>query len=69
MKTITDTEIRQQGLGALVAALGEVNAERFIALLNREPFDYTEWQKKIFSELDIASISKIAMNLRNSKNT
>ena len=26
-------------------ALGDVNAERFIMLMNREPFDYTEWRK------------------------
>ena len=26
--------------------LGDVNAERFIALVNREPFDYTEWRKE-----------------------
>ena len=28
-----------------VRALGDVNAERFIMLMNREPFDYTEWRK------------------------
>jgi len=48
MATITDTEVKQQGLGALIDALGEVNAERFIVLLNREPFDYTTWQKNLF---------------------
>ena len=30
----------------LVQAFGDVNAERFIALINREPFDYTEWRKE-----------------------
>lgn len=42
MKPITDTEVKQKGLGALIDALGEVDAERFIMLLNREPFDYTQ---------------------------
>ena len=42
MTPITDTEIKQKGVGALIAALGEVDAERFITLLAREPFDYTK---------------------------
>ena len=28
-------------------ALGDVDAERFIALVMSEPFDYTKWQPKI----------------------
>ncbi len=39
----TDTEIRTTGFRALVAALGDVQAEKFIALIQREPFDYTQW--------------------------
>ena len=64
---MTDTEIKQQGLGALVAALGEVNAERFIALLNREPFNYTEWQKSLFTQLSVEDISKLATKHRNTQ--
>ncbi len=67
MTPITDSEIKQKGLSALVAALGEVNAERFIALINREPFDYTQWQKNIFPDLDVRQISQLAMDLRNKK--
>lgn len=66
MTPITDTEVKLKGVGALVAALGEVDAERFITLLNREPFDYTVWQTKIFQDLDVHAISKLAMGLRNS---
>ena len=43
--TITDNELRVSGFSVLAKAFGEVNAERFIALVNREPFDYTEWRK------------------------
>lgn len=67
MTPITDSEIRQKGISALLAALGEVDAERFIALLNREPFDYTQWQKKIFPDLNVQAISKLAMDLRDGK--
>ncbi len=68
MIQITDTEVKQKGVGALIAALGEVDAERFITLLNREPFDYTQWQKKIFPDLDVYAISRLAMNSRNGNN-
>jgi hypothetical protein len=43
MNTITDTEIKIKGMDALIAALGEVHAEKFVTLVNREPFDYTAW--------------------------
>jgi len=39
---ITDTEIKLKGLQVLTELLGEVEAERFIALIQREPFDYTK---------------------------
>jgi len=64
MTTITDAEIKQKGLHALIEALGEVDAERFITLLKREPFDYTIWQKEIFQGLDIYGLSNRAMKMR-----
>lgn len=45
MSNPTDTELKIQGVEALIDALGEVMAEKFITLISREPFDYTEWQK------------------------
>ena len=45
IKTITDNELRVDGFAVLAQKLGEVNAERFIALMSREPFDYTEWKR------------------------
>ena len=68
MTPITDTEVKQKGLGALIDALGEVDAERFITLLNREPFDYTQWQKNIFGNFDVHELSKRAMQARSDRN-
>ena len=34
-----------RGMRCLTSELGLVEAERFISLLLREPFDYTEWRK------------------------
>jgi hypothetical protein len=60
----TDSEIKTTGLRALVAALGDVQAERFIALIQREPFDYTEWQRALWPEKSIEDISRAAMEQR-----
>jgi hypothetical protein len=57
----TDNEIKLQGIEALISSLGEVQAERFISLILRAPFDYTEWQKKLWTDKSIEEISKIAM--------
>ena len=56
----TDTEIRQEGMKALIQFLGMVDAERFVATLSRERFDYTEWRKTHLPEMDVEALSKIA---------
>ena len=61
---ITDTEIKAAGFRALVAALGDVQAERFIALIQREPFDYTRWQRTLWPDVSIEEISQAAMKRR-----
>lgn len=61
MNAITDTEVKQKGLKALIDALGEVDAERFVTLMNREPFDYTTWQRHIFNEMSVQELSRKAM--------
>ncbi len=63
----TDTEIRIEGMGALLKALGEVDAERFVALIGREPFDYTEWRQRLWLDIDVESLSRAAMERRTSK--
>jgi hypothetical protein len=60
----TDTEIRAEGLRALTESLGQVEAERFVSLLLREPFDYTFWQKTLFNNQSIEDLSAATMKLR-----
>lgn len=67
MITITDTEIKLQGMEALIASLGEVQAERFISLIMREPFDYTEWHRKLWNGKSVEEISSMAMQRRKQK--
>jgi hypothetical protein len=61
---MTDTEIRSKGLDILAKHLGDVEAERFIALIQREPFDYTKWRQGLDEDLAIEEISRKAMTIR-----
>ena len=63
----TDTEVRLRGLRALVEALGTVEAERFITLILREPFDYTNWQRRLWADRSVEEISKAAMAERSAQ--
>jgi len=61
---MTDTEIKLKGFQILTESLGNVEAERFIALIQREPFDYTRWRDGLDEDLSIKEISNRAMKLR-----
>ena len=60
----TDTIIRNEGTQVLINALGLVEAERFITLIQKEPFDYTKWQDNLFEEMSIEEISRKAVDYR-----
>ncbi len=53
MNKITDMEIKLHGMEVLIAASGEVLAEKIISLIVREPFDYTVWQRKLWTDNEI----------------
>ena len=48
----------------LINALGEVHAEKFITLILREPFNYTEWQRDLWNDKSVEEISTMAMQRR-----
>jgi len=62
---ITDTEIKVKGVQILAQYLGDIEMERFIALIQREPFDYTQWRQDMDTDDSLEAISRKAMNLRN----
>ncbi len=64
---MTNTEIKVKGFQILTKSLGLVEAERFVALIQQEPFDYTSWRDGLFEDLIIEEISKKAMKLRKKK--
>ncbi|MFO7889288.1 MAG: hypothetical protein R6V04_03005 [bacterium] len=61
---LTETELKIKGIKALTRELGDVDAEKFISLLLKEPFDYTKWQKGLFQDMSVDEISKQAMQQR-----
>jgi len=58
---MTDTVLRNTGMKILKDALGKMEAERFITLINREPFDYTEWRQDLCRGMTVKEISRLAM--------
>lgn len=59
----TDSVVRSEGMNALVDKLGLVDAERFISLVLREPFDYTEWRRTGLQDegISLRELSRRAM--------
>ena len=60
---ITDTEVKIKGVQILTESLGNVDADRFIALIQREPFDYTKWQRTLWDGQSVEEISRNAMKI------
>ena len=57
----TEIALRNKGMKVLIDNLGQVEAERFISLIIREPFDYTEWQRDLFNNMSVQELSILAM--------
>jgi hypothetical protein len=56
-----DAILLDDGMKALIEKLGLVNAERFVALTNRNRFDYTEWRQGLFEGRSLEELSREAM--------
>lgn len=56
-----DTLVRTEGMKILLDGLGKVDAERFISLIIKEPFDYTKWQNNLFPNMSVRELSNAAM--------
>jgi len=56
----TETEIRMEGMRALIGALSLVEAERFLVALSRDKFDYTEWRRHGLIEMNVEQFALAA---------
>jgi len=65
----TDNALRVNAMNLLVKGLGDVGAERFIYLIKRESFNYTEWQRDLWQDKTIDEVFALAAERENSKKT
>jgi hypothetical protein len=52
----SDTLIKSDGMRILAEKLGIIEAERFITLVLREPFDYTDWQRNLYGNMSVKEL-------------
>jgi len=67
---LADTVLRDSGMKVLKENLGLMEAERFITLILREPFDYTKWRQSFvekFENMSVEEVSNLAMQNYNRK--
>ncbi len=62
----TDTDLKKEAFDLLSSKLGLVEAERFISLIHREDFDYTEWRKNLLPDISVRELSSKAMKYQQS---
>ena len=62
----SNTVLRDDGMRILAEQLGIVEAERFIALMRRESFDYTQWRQGLYKDVPLKAFLQDAQNFRDS---
>lgn len=65
----TDTEITFDGMQILIDKLGMVEAEKFIAIIHTEAFDYTQWRERLWTDKSVQELSHEAMLYRKNHRT
>lgn len=67
----SDNQVKHEGFQLLFKHMDIVDAERFIALINRDRFDYTKWRKNLFENMTVDEIiengRKFAVDFRKIK--
>ena len=60
-ETVSDNELAMTGMNVLRERFGPVDAERFVYLLVKDRFDYTEWQRNLFNGETVRSLGEKMM--------
>lgn len=55
-------DIMDKGFACLVEKLGVIDAERFIAMIKRDNFDYTVWRREYFGNMNLDEINSEAVS-------
>lgn len=61
---MTEAVLRKEGFAALSQKLGILEAEHFIAIIKREPFDYTKWRENLFVDISAEDFLQSAADFR-----
>jgi len=64
-----DSIILDEGMNALRVHLGYIETEKFISLILKDSFDYTEWQRDLWNDKSVYDIHKAAEQLYLSQNS
>ena len=52
----TDTVLRHEVMNLLMRTFGLVDTERFISMVKRDTFDYTEWRRDLWNDMSIEEV-------------
>ena len=50
---VNDTVLKNSVVNFLIEKFGIIQTERFISLIIKEPFDYTQWQRDLYSDMTV----------------
>jgi hypothetical protein len=57
--------LRSEAMEILTKYLGLVDAERFIDIIKKDKFDYTEWRKDLWEDKTIEEIHQMGIDYQN----
>lgn len=63
----SDLMILSEGMNALKAKLGIVDAEKFITLIKRDQANYTEWRRDLWADKSVDEIFDAAQKYASEK--
>ena len=52
----TDSVLRHEVMNLLMRTFGLVDTERFISMMKRDTFDYTEWRRGLWNDMNIEEV-------------
>jgi hypothetical protein len=67
LKMKTDMELRSDAMLLLRQTLGLVEAERFLALVQRDKFNYTNWRSQQWVDCKVSELAREARKLREAR--
>ena len=63
----TDTTLQYEAMNLLLQTFGAIDAERFICIVKRDTFDYTEWRRGLWNGMTIDEVYAEAAAFENNR--